>query len=428
MARIVFSTLGSLGDLHPYLAVARELAARGHAPVIATHPFYRARVENAGLGFAPVRPDMSEYGDPAEVMRKAMDLHHGSRWILEHVVLAKLTESRDDLVAACEGADLVVSHVLTLTTPLVAEKLGVPRVHSVLQPLTMYSCTDPPVLPGMPLHDQAMRWGPGAWRALYAIMRASSAPWFAPLARMRREMGLPPAAAHPMLGLSHGVPTVAMFSRVLAEPQPDWPRPTTVTGFCVHDRDGAGGGMSDALRAFLDAGEPPVVFTLGSSAVFDAREFWDVAARVSRALGVRAVLLTGGDGPAERPDLDDGDRVLAVPYAPHSELFPRASAAVHCGGVGTTGQALASGRPMLVMPYSHDQPDNARRCARLGVARVVRRDDWREGRVARELGALLADAGAAARATEVGAAVRAERGAAAAADALEAALAAAARR
>ena len=88
MARIVFSTLGSLGDLHPYMAVAREIAARGHTPVIATHPYYRARVEGAGLGFAPVRPDMSEYGDPAEVMRKAMDLHHGSRWILEHVVLA----------------------------------------------------------------------------------------------------------------------------------------------------------------------------------------------------------------------------------------------------------------------------------------------------------------------------------------------------
>lgn len=428
MARIVFATLGSLGDLHPYMAVARELATRGHAPVLATHPYYRARVEGAGLGFAPVRPDMSEYGDPAEVMRKAMDLHHGSRWILEHVVLAKLTESRDDLLSACAGADLVVSHVLTLTAPLVAEKLGIPRVHSVLQPMTMYSCTDPPLMPGMPLHDQALRWGPGAWRALYAIMRAASAPWFAPIARMRRDMGLPAAAAHPMLGLSHGVPTIALFSRVLAEPQPDWPRPTTVTGFCVWDRDGAGGGMSDALRAFLDAGEPPVVFTLGSAGVFDAREFWDVAARVSRTLGVRAVLLTGGDGPAERPDLNDGTRVLAVPYAPHSELFPRASATVHCGGVGTTGQALASGRPMLMMPFSHDQPDNARRCARLGVARVVRRDDWREPVVARELGALLADGRAAGRAREVAGIVRAERGAAAAADALEAALEAAPRR
>ncbi|MBI5168013.1 MAG: glycosyltransferase family 1 protein [Candidatus Eisenbacteria bacterium] len=422
MARIVFCTLGSLGDLHPYMAVARELAARGHAPVIATHPYYRARVEGVGVGFAPVRPDMSEYGDPAEVMRKAMDLRHGSRWILEHVVLAKLTESRDDLMAACAGADLVVSHVLTLTAPLVAEKLGVPRVHSVLQPMTMYSCTDPPLMPGMPLHDQALRWGPGVWRALYAVLRAAGTPWFAPFERMRREMGLPRAAAHPMLGLSHGVPTLAMFSRVLAAPQPDWPARTTLTGFCVHDRDGAGGGMSGELRAFLDAGEPPVVFTLGSAGVFDAREFWDVAARVSRTLGVRAVLLTGTDGPAERPDLNDGARVLAVPYAPHSELFPRAAVTVHCGGVGTTGQALASGRPMLIMPYSHDQPDNARRCARLGVARVVRRDLWRDAIVTRELGALLADREAAARAGAVAAEVRAERGAAAAADALEDAL------
>ncbi len=422
MARIVFATIGSLGDLHPYLAVARELAARGHAPVLATHPYYRDRVEGAGVGFAPVRPDMSEYGDAAEVMRKAMDLRDGSRWILEHVVLAKLTESRDDLMAACAGADLVVSHVLTLTAPLVAEKLGVPRVHTVLQPLTLYSCTDPPVLPGMPLHDRALRWGPGAWRVLYAIMRAAGAPWFAPLARMRREMGLPRAAAHPMLGLSHGVPTLAMFSRVLATPQPDWPAHTTVTGFCVWDRGAGGTGMPEALARFLDAGEPPVVFTLGSAGVFDAGRFWDVAAAASRRLGVRAVLLTGGDGPAERPDLSDGSRVLAVPYAPHSELLPRAAATVHCGGIGTTGQALRAGRPMLVMPYSHDQPDNARRCARLGVARVVPRADWREERVARELAVLLADRDAAGCATAVAAEVRAERGAAAAADEIENAL------
>ncbi|MFN8586591.1 MAG: glycosyltransferase [Candidatus Eisenbacteria bacterium] len=422
MARIVLATLGSLGDLHPYLAIARELAARGHAPVLATHPYYRDRVESAGVGFAPVRPDMSEYGDPAEVMRKAMDLRHGSRWILEHVVLAKLGESRDDLMAACAGADLVTSHVLTLTAVLVAEKLGVPRVHTTLQPMTMYSCTDPPVMPGMPLHEQAMHWGPAAWRVLYAIMRGASAPWFAPLARMRRDMGLPPAAAHPMLGMSHGVPTLALFSRVLAGPQPDWPADTTVTGFCVWDRGAGGTGMPEALARFLDGGPPPVVFTLGSSAVFDAGRFWEIAVEVSRALGVRAVLLTGGDGLPSREHLGDGRDVIAVPYAPHSELLPRAAATVHCGGVGTTGQALAAGRPMLVMPYSHDQPDNARRCERLGLARVVPRDRWNATTAARALGDLLADTQAAARASAVAATVRAERGASAAADALERAL------
>lgn len=423
MARIVITTVGSLGDLHPYLALAHELAARGHRPVIATHASYRERVTGAGAEFHPLRPDITDFGDLTDVMRLAMDARTGSRWILENLVIKYLRESSDDLMLACAGADLIVSHVLTLTAPLVAEKLGIPRMHSVLQPVTMFSRFDPPALPQAPLGLGLHRLGPRVWSVLYALVNIGSHHWFAPVRALRKRMGLPPSKAHPMMNMSTSAGTLVMFSRVLSAPQPDWPPNSTQTGFCVWDRNEKGRGMDDTLRDFLDAGEPPVVFTLGSSAVFDAGSFYDVAAAACRALGVRAVLLTGPDGLNLRPGLADGAQVLAVEYAPHSEVFPRAAAVAHVGGVGTTGQALASGRPMLIMPYSHDQPDNANRCARLGVARVVPRSQWNEARVTRELGALLADGAAAERARAVGVEVRAERGAAAAADAIEAALA-----
>ncbi|MCC6650350.1 MAG: glycosyltransferase family 1 protein [Candidatus Eisenbacteria bacterium] len=423
MARIVFATVGSLGDLHPYLAVARELLARGHRPAIATHEYYRERVTGAGLGFHPVRPDMEDFGDPTQVMRRAMDLRTGSQWVLEKLVLERLDDSCEDLLAAFEDADLAVGHVLTLSAVLAAEKLGVPRMHSVLQPMTMFSRFDPPVMPQLPFPRTAQRWNPAVWGALYSIMRFASARSFEPVHALRRRLGLPPSTLHPLLEMFTATGNLAMFSRLLSPPQPDWAPHTTVTGFCVWDRDEKGGGMDPALAAFLEAGAPPVVFTLGSSAVFDAGAFYDVAAAAARRLGVRAVLLTGPDGINQRAGLADGRNVIAVPYAPHSELFPRAAANVHAGGVGTTGQALASGRPMLVMPYSHDQPDNAMRCERLGVARVVPRGRWAEARVAAELGALLADGAAAARARSVEAEVRAEGGAAAAADAIEQALA-----
>lgn len=424
MARIVLVTLGSLGDLHPYIAIGAELAARGHSCVLATHEYYRGRVTGAGLDFHAVRPDLSDFGDPREHMHLAMDRRNGSRWVLEHLVLSRFAESCADLLVACTGADLIVSHVITLAAPLVAEKLGIPRVHSVLQPLTMFSCFDPPTLPQLPFGTFARRLGPGAWRVLHALMRAKSRPAFAPVRAQRRAMGLGARAPHPLLQMSSGADgTLALFSRVLSPPQPDWPERTTVTGFCVWDRDEHGGGADATLRAFLDEGEAPLVFTLGSSAVFDAGTFYDVAARATRALGRRAVLLTGPDGINLRPGLSDGRQVLAVPYAPHSEVFPRAAAVVHCGGAGTTGQALAAGRPMLVMPYAHDQPDNAERCRRLGEAHVLPREHWREPRVTETLRALLADAGAARRAAEVACEVRAEGGARTAADALEAALA-----
>jgi UDP:flavonoid glycosyltransferase YjiC (YdhE family) len=187
--------------------------------------------------------------------------------------------------------------------------------------------------------------------------------------------------------------------------------------------------MPPALASFLDRGEPPLVFTLGSSAVFTAGDFYTHAAAAARALGRRAVLLTGIEGRnplatvpeahAAGPD----DAVVRVEYAPHSELMPRACAVVHQGGVGTTAQALRSGRPMLVVPFSHDQPDNARRCARRGVARVLSRGALGTASLTRELAALLADHAAARTAAEVGARVRAEEGAGGAAEVIESVLA-----
>src|SRR5262249_33984420 len=122
------------------------------------------------------------------------------------------------------------------------------------------------------------------------------------------------------------------------------------------------------------------------------------------------------------PGVDDAAadaRIVTVPYAPHSELMPRGVATVHQGGVGTTAQAMLAGRPMLVVPWSHDQPDNAARCARRGIARVLPRRPASAAAIAREVALLLADPGIAERATAVAERMRREPGAAGAADAIE---------
>ena len=107
-------------------------------------------------------------------------------------------------------------------------------------------------------------------------------------------------------------------------------------------------------------------------------------------------------------------------YAPYSALFPRAELVVHQGGVGTTAQCLRAGRPMLIMPYSHDQPDNARRMRRMGVARVIQRTSYKPWRVARRLRTMLADPEFEARARSVAEEVGREDGVKSACDALEA--------
>jgi UDP:flavonoid glycosyltransferase YjiC (YdhE family) len=210
---------------------------------------------------------------------------------------------------------------------------------------------------------------------------------------------------------------LALFSPLVAAKQPDWPQQTQITGFPFLDGDGSAP-LSSEVVDFLNAGPPPVVFTLGSSSAIDAGRFFQDSAAAIQRLKRRAVLVVGGD-PSNRPGtLPEG--VVAVSYAPFAELFPRAAAIVHSGGIGTTALAMRAGRPMLVVPFSHDQPDNAARVTRLGIARTISRRRFSPKRVAAELKQILETPSYSAKAAEVGEKVRMEDGVAAACDALEA--------
>jgi UDP:flavonoid glycosyltransferase YjiC (YdhE family) len=113
------------------------------------------------------------------------------------------------------------------------------------------------------------------------------------------------------------------------------------------------------------------------------------------------------------------DSICVTRYAPYSKIFPRASVIIHQAGIGTTAQALRAGRPMLVMPYSHDQPDNARRVRRLGVAEVLGRTKFNAKPAARLIEQLLSNDAYLVRARAVAEKVAAENGTVAACDALE---------
>ena len=149
----------------------------------------------------------------------------------------------------------------------------------------------------------------------------------------------------------------------------------------------------------------------------NAGRFYEFSAAAAERLGCRAVLVTGHD-PRNQPVRPLPPRMIAIPAAPFSQLFPRASAIVHQGGIGTTAQAMRSGRPMLVVPYSHDQPDNAARVVRLGIARTVSRHRYAPARAAAGLSRLLNDPAYRERSAETGKRLRDENGVEAACDAI----------
>lgn len=393
--RILFASLGSLGDLFPMLAMAQALQARGHAPAIAAPAAHAAHVTARGLPFHPLRPDFSPqvlthiFGDPA----------NGGRRLFDETLFPHVRETYADLLAAAQGADALVAGELVYTAPLVATKLGLPWANAMLSPTTMMSALDPCVLAWFPAGYHLRHLGAWPQRVLLNIERRVTDGWARPLIALQRELG-----AHTgdivFEGKFSPHLVLALFSPAFGARQPDWPAASVQTGFPFLGQAPAPE-TDTRLRAFLEAGPAPVVFTLGTTVVHLAKDFYQVAADAALALGQRAVLLTGGTPPPRAP----ADRVLALDYAPHASVFPHAAAIVQHGGVGGCAEALRAGVPVLTIPVGFDQPDNAERLSRMGVGAVL--DHRRVGRASleRSLRAVLADTAMAARAKAVAAAM-----------------------
>lgn len=412
--RIVLNTFGSFGDIHPYMALAMELQARGHMPVIATSNVYQEKIEGAGLQSVPVRPNLPQPGDQAaDLIDKIMQPKTGPRFLMNEVIYPAVRDSYEDLLRAVAGADLLVTHPAAPAGPLVGRKTGMPWISTVLAPLSFFSAYDPPVPPFWQWTSKLNVLGPRFMKFFLDTMKSSYKA--KAVDEFRAELGLSDTGNPMFEGQYSPLLVLALFSKVFAKPQPDWPRQTRITGFCFYDGR-TQTPMPAELAEFLEAGPAPIVFTLGSSAVWVARDFFHESIEAAKRLGQRAVLLVGGER-NHLASLPDG--MIAIDYAPYESLLPRASVVVHHGGVGTTSQGLLAGVPTLIVPFAFDQSDNADHAQRLGTSRTVYRDKYRATRVAKELNELLTRPEYKQNAVKVSNQLKQENGAGRAADLIE---------
>lgn len=382
---ILLAPVGSHGDVHPFVGVGLALQARGNAITLVANAIYRTLAEKHGFAFA-------EVGTADDFHRMANDplLWHPSKSLraifnqeLMHRILPltyRTIESRYE-----PGNTVVLGGSLGLAPRIANEKLGVPLVTIHLQPISIHSVVAPPKFPQASFPSWTPHWMRrlAYWHAERVILDGYLA---GPVDALRKEVGLAPVRR--IWGKWRHSPQLilGLFPSWFAT-APDWPAHMRQTGFVRYDQ-GESKQLSPDVERFLAEGEPPVVVSFGS-AMRQGRPYFEAAVEACRRLNRRCLILAKS-GEQIPPNLPPG--CAQFDYAPFSLVFPRAAAVVHHGGIGTTAQCLAAGVRQFVMPLAFDQPDNADRLEKLGVAKSLPAAKFTADRATKILGELLADA------------------------------------
>ena len=403
--RILLATVGSRGDVEPYVALARELDA--HKVTLATHETFRTFVEGHGVSFAPLP------GDPREVLRteQAHELLSTGASVVRFArrFLGVLEPWFEDLAAATEPlvrrADVAGYSPLAFTVWHQAQAFGVATALTALQPFARTRAFS--TVPGGGA-DRGRLWNLASHVLTEQLFWQ---PLRRPVNRWRVEaLGLDPlphAGPHRQLAES-GDPQLYGFSPSLVPPPADWPDTIHVTGAWRLTEPGT---LDPALGHFLDSGPAPVYVGFGSMVDRDASAMSEIVVAAAAQAGVRVVLGAGWTGLAG----DTGADVMVVGETPHHLVFPRMAAVVHHGGAGTTHTAAAAGVPQVVVPFFADQPFWGHRVHQTGIGPPpVPRSDLTPERLSAAIRRATA-ADITARAVRIGGEVRAEQGAAAAA-------------
>jgi rhamnosyltransferase subunit B len=384
--RYLLITVGSTGDIHPFMHLARQLIAHGREVMFISNTVHQALIEGAGLRFIGM-------GSEEEFRQLVADPDIWDPRKCFSVMFAKYDQHMEQIRAAIqearglsiEGKLVVIAHAFAL--PAVALSRAAGEIDAIaaayLAPCSVRSIHDPLMIGQIPVP----RWVPFAWRrAMWGFLERG---WIDPVPlahinRARSDAGLPPAQS--FLGHLAQVPDLSLFlfPPWFAASVPDWPQPMTMLNFPVFEAQ-SDAAVNAELSHFLDAGDKPIVFTPGTANVHAAR-FFAAAIQACARLGKRAILLTKerAQCPAELPA-----HVLWQPYVPLASLLPRAAALVHHGGIGTTAEALRAGIPQVITPFGWDQFDNGARVRSLGVGEVRNSRMLRAGGLARSLKRLM---------------------------------------
>jgi UDP:flavonoid glycosyltransferase YjiC (YdhE family) len=380
-ANILLCPVGSAGDVYPFVGLGEALKNRGHRVTVLTSGYFQETVERVGLDFV----DVLSKDEFLRLVGNEQVWHplNGAKTILRMLTADVIRRGYERVAERYEvGNTVVATSCLGLGIRLAHEHLQVPLATIDLQPAVIWSEYETPALFGF--SERAPRWLKRLqyWIGERFVLDPNVMPQ---LNEVRRELQLP--AIRQLTRWWHSPQCIlGLFPEWYAPPQPDWPVQVQLTNFPMWN-ERRNEPLPDDVKAFLGDGEPPIAFTPGSGNMF-GRQFFAAAAAACQQLGRRGMLFSKFTEhiPANLPA-----GVQHFRYAPFQTVLPHCCGISHHGGIGTTAQAMEAGIPQLIMPLSHDQPDNARRIQRLGIGDWLPPKKYKPAAVAKKLGKLLAE-------------------------------------
>ena len=346
---ITILTIGSRGDVQPFIALGQGLQRAGHKVKLATHTNYESLISNYGLDFFALEGDFQAHllRESGQKMLDAgnpfTSMHHYAQ-MLEPMIDRALIDSWN----ACQGTDAVIAHGTAFWGYDIAQKLDMPFYLAALQPFSPNRDFPHPMMP------PALRLGGLVNELTYFLMPQLFWQIFRkPINQWRvNNLNLPPWQQNPFWDKGwQQVPILYGYSPTVIPKSANWTEQVQVTGYWFLDSPDNFSPPPE-LVDFLEAGKLPVYIGFGSMTSRNPQLMTEIALSALAKTGQRGILLTGW-GAISNEDLPDS--VFKIDSIPHNWLFPQMAAIVHHGGAGTTAAALRSGVPSIVIPFTGDQ-------------------------------------------------------------------------
>lgn len=349
--KITILTLGTRGDVQPYVALAKELIKNGHEALICTGKSFKKFIEENGVAFHEATADLMAILESEE----GRVVFNGGKFNIikmlkfsKKVVYPAYKKSLEDFLEASKAADLIIYHPKALGAVDIADYLNIPCISMPPVPI-VYPITEFPNLAVSPNKN----FGAFFNKLTYKPITLAESSSIKDINEFREKFLKLPKRKSGTLMFQRGdknIPIIYPISPFLFKEVTSWKDRVFLSGFFYLDIEETA--LDENLEKFLKAGEKPIVISFSSMPLKNPREFKEKLIDALRETNNRAVILTGTSGMT----FEEEENVFAIDKAPHRLIFKGAKGIIHHGGVGTMSEALLSGVPQLIIPFSVDQP------------------------------------------------------------------------